>query len=109
MKAFFDTPEQMQEVIDAYFVAAKEDKEPLTITGLALALGFCSRQSIYEYEKKEEYTYTIKRARLKVESSYEIALNGTTVAGPIFALKNLGWSDKQEIETTTREYTFKDV
>lgn len=96
MKAFFETPEQMQELIDAYFVACDKDKTPLTITGLALALGFCSRQSIYDYEKRHVYSYTIKRARLTVEQSYELDLRTQYSSGPIFALKNLGWSDKIE-------------
>ena len=44
---------------------------PSTITGLALALGFCDRQSLNDYEKKEEFSFIVKRARLMVESSYE--------------------------------------
>jgi len=71
-----------------------------TITGLALALGFESRQSMYDYEKKEAFSYTIKRARLKIENSYEqdIRNSGLVPTGSIFALKNFGWSDKLEID-----------
>lgn len=69
-----------------------------TITGLALFLGFASRQSIYDYEKDGRFSYIIKRARLKVEVNYEEMLQLNTVAsGPIFALKNMGWTDKTEI------------
>jgi len=70
-----------------------------TITGLALFLGFESRQSFYDYESKGEFTYAIKRARLAIEKRYEQVLFSTTPTGAIFALKNFGWRDKQEIET----------
>jgi hypothetical protein len=70
---------------------------PLTITGLALYLGFESRQSFYDYEKKEEYSYIIKRARLAIESCYEEGLHYKTPTGSIFALKNMGWFDRQEL------------
>jgi hypothetical protein len=69
-----------------------------TITGLALHLGFESRQSFYDYESKPEFAYAIKRARLMVENEYEMALQvSRSPTGAIFALKNMGWSDKQEI------------
>ena len=61
-------------------------------------LGFESRQSFYDYEKEGEFSYTIKKARLKIESCYEQNLHSGNPSGSIFALKNLGWSDKQEIE-----------
>src|SRR5699024_8364940 len=102
----YKTPEALQEAIDGYFdnpptawvTVGKEAVEVprLTITGLALHLGFESRQSFYDYEEREAFSYTIKRARLRVEHEYEKALRSASPAGPIFALKNLGWSDKQE-------------
>lgn len=69
-----------------------------TITGLCLYLGFESRQSFYEYEQKPEFTYTIKKARLLIETEYEEMLQAGNTSGAIFALKNFGWSDKQEID-----------
>lgn len=73
--------------------------EPATITGLCLFLGFESRQSFHDYGKRTEYSYTIKRARLRIENEYEkTMLHSKNPTGQIFALKNLGWSDKQEIE-----------
>jgi hypothetical protein len=55
---------------------------------------------MYDYEKKKEFTYTIKRARLTCEQFAENALlsGGVHPAGPIFILKNYGWKDKTEIE-----------
>ena len=94
--AYFDDPEKMQEAIDDYF----ENYQPVTITGLALHLGFESRQSFYDYEKREAFSYTIKRARLRIETYYEGKLVANNAAGPIFALKNMGWKDKTETEVT---------
>jgi hypothetical protein len=77
--------------------------EPITITGLCLYLGFESRQSFYDYEKKKEFSYIIKRARLLVENKYEKGLGGKEVAGAIFALKNMGWVDKVETGITDKK------
>lgn len=96
----WDTPEEIQEQINKYF---SENKEHPTITGLSYFLGFNSRQSFYNYEQIPEFLDTIKRARLRVECFYEIMLlKSSSSAGVIFALKNLGWSDKQEIDHTTK-------
>jgi hypothetical protein len=91
----YDAPEVMQKKIDSYF---ESEKKP-TISGLCYVLGFESRQSFYDYEKLPEYSYTIKRARLRMESRYETALlSPGSATGAIFALKNFGWKDKQELE-----------
>ena len=46
-----------------------------TITGLALFLGFESRQSFYDYEKGKEFSYTIKKSRTFIEREYEELLS----------------------------------
>ncbi len=93
--AMYETPDEMQDAIDKYFI----ENEIITITGLALWLGFEDRQSLYDYEKKPEFTCIIKRARLRVENSYEMRLiTSQSPTGAIFALKNMGWKDKQETE-----------
>lgn len=110
----YKTAKEMQKVIDDYFAnpPTKDIMLPngggvypfpcLTITGLALHLGFNSRASIYEYEaKNDEFTDTIKKARLRIENDYEMGLKlGQNNSGNIFALKNFGWKDKQEVEST---------
>jgi len=40
----------------------------------------------------------IKRALLMVENSYEKRACENNATGPIFVLKNMGWSDKTEIK-----------
>jgi len=103
--ALFETVEQLDMLSDLYFTQCLEDKKAPTITGLALHLGFESRQSIYDYEKKDdEFSYTIKRNRLRIENSYEEHLLSREATGAIFALKNFGWSDKQEVQNTNLNY-----
>lgn len=104
----FETNEELEDAIQDYFdnVPTKEiyigdkpfDIPVVTITGLALHLGFCDRRSFYDYEDKEEFTHTIKRARLMIENDYEMQLRTSTTgqAGVIFGLKNLGWKDQRE-------------
>ena len=91
----FETPEQLETAIDAYIADESTDR---TVTGLAIYLGFESRQSMYDYEKKPEFSYLIKKALLIVENGYEKKVGGTTPTGAIFVLKNMGWKDKTEQE-----------
>ena len=93
----FDTPEKLKHKCNDYFIACIEEEEKPTITGLTLFVGFCSRASWGHYEAKKEFLYIVKRAKLTVENSYE--QSGSTF--DIFALKNMGWKDKTEIEQTT--------
>lgn len=92
----FETSESLESEIQAYFDKQIADKKPITISGLAYYLGFDSRQSIYDYKEREEFSYILKRATFFVESQYEDKLSGTTPTGAIFALKNMGWRDKVE-------------
>jgi hypothetical protein len=94
----FENENQLKDKINEFFDHCSSDNEKATITGLALHLGFSSRSSFDDYEKRsDEFSYIIKRAKLCVENSYE--LSGQTI--DIFALKNMGWSDKSEIDHTT--------
>lgn len=95
---FYESNEELSSKIDEYFASQELANEPITITGLALYLGFCSRQSFYDYEEREQFSYTIKKARLRIENNYEQHLFSKAYPGAIFALKNFGWKDKQEIE-----------
>lgn len=72
-----------------------------TMTGLALHLGFVSRQSMLDYEERPEFSGTIKKARLRIEHEYEKQLHLDKCTGAIFALKNFGWKDKVENEIMT--------
>ncbi len=118
----FKTKEEMQEKIDAYFEECKGrplvddegnvmtdkngrpiilDAKPLTITGLALALGLNSRQALLNYQGRKEFNDTITRAKAKVEQYAEERLFDKDGAnGAKFSLANNfeGWKEKQQIE-----------
>ena len=118
----YKTKEEIQEKIDAYFESCKGtvrydddgnvlidkfgrpvifDERPLTITGLALALGFNSRQTLLNYEGKKEFMDTIMRAKAQVEQYAEERLFDKDGAnGAKFSLANNfeGWKEKQKIE-----------
>ena len=95
-----ETPEEFDALLEAYLerVLDPETYEPITLTGLVLSLGFSSKQSLYEYGQRDGFTDSVKRARLVVEHSYELNLRGQNAAGVIFALKNMDWSDKQQLD-----------
>lgn len=93
----YDTPESLAEKIQEYFDLDSESRKE-TISGLCYFLGFSSRQSFYDLESKPEFSYIVKRARLRLEMHYEELLFTKNCTGAIFALKNFGWKDRQEID-----------
>jgi hypothetical protein len=118
----YTTKEEMQEKVDAYFKECKGrllmideatvardkygipiviDSKPPTITGLALALGFTSRQALLNYQAKDEFVDTITRAKSMVECYAEERLYDKDGAnGAKFNLANNfeGWKEKQQID-----------
>lgn len=109
--------EEMQKRIDAYFDECDGElltdpsgqpiltkwgqqiyigKKPYTITGLALAIGFKSRQALLNYQGKEEFHDTILRAKARVEEYAESRLyDKEGSSGAQFNLKNnfKGWKE----------------
>lgn len=76
-------------------------QRPPTVTGLALALGFTSRQALLNYQAKKEFVDTITRAKSRVEAYAEERLfdrDGTS--GAQFSLRNnfKGWTEKTELD-----------
>lgn len=94
----FQSVKELQDAIDLYFTTTK--KEDWTITGLALALD-TYRSVLCDYEDKDEYSDTIKKAKQMVEHSYEVDLKKSGRTGTIFALKNFNWKDKTEVDQKT--------
>ncbi len=99
-----ETPEEFDRLVAEYIAQRAAAKRPLTYSGMAHHLGFSDRQSLYDYERLEGFSGTVKRARLLIDDEYECRLSGNNVAGSIFALKNHGWSDKQEVTVTEKKY-----
>lgn len=119
----YESVEQMQAKIDEYFESCRgepffdEDGRPLitdkgyivyrvepkppTVTGLALALGFASRQALLNYQAKAEFNDTVTRAKSRVEEYAESRLfdkEGSN--GAKFSLANNfeGWREKQDVK-----------
>lgn len=95
--------EQSRRIKDlgAYF---NENKE-ITITGVAIILGFTSEQALKdEAEKATAFAEICRKAILKVKECYEKQLHrgGGVATGAIFALKNMGWKDSQEVKQEVR-------
>ena len=96
------SPQEFDERVDVYIEWCRMEGKPILLTGMILALGFNSKDTFYSYENYPEFTDSVKRARLLIEMEYEQRLNtANSATGPIFALKNFGWSDKQEVDLTT--------
>ena len=94
----FSHPEQMAIALEQYFNSTPEGE--WTLTGLALSCGL-SYAGLMRYDKKDKAYYELlERAKLFVHNSYEKGLRKDGRTGDIFALKNLGWKDKQEVENT---------
>ena len=99
-----DGVEEIQNKIDLYFERLKKtnaDGEVVyddpTFCGLALALGYSSRTSLWENANAgNPISEPIKKGLLRIEESYEKALRFQSCTGAIFALKNRGWTDKTE-------------
>jgi len=121
---YFNTTHQLDSLIDAYFAhiagefhmdettPAKGRKavtpsqkiwtrlpEPPTISGLILFLGMESREVFDKQERRGKYAAALKRARLRIEAEYEKKLHQHTHGGAVFALKNLGWNDKDKSDS----------
>ena len=114
----YQDPEELQVLIDNYFESCwsidsdgvRTQTEPYTITGLGLSIGL-SRRQIIEYGNRDLFHNAIKEAKLRCENYAEkILLSGRNQAGSIFALKNYGWKDVQQLDVNDiTEYTDEEL
>ncbi|MDB5003520.1 MAG: hypothetical protein JWQ34_1745 [Mucilaginibacter sp.] len=86
-------------LIESYFIKAlNHDKskhhEPPTISGLALHLGFKSKEDFDKFENRARLGSTLTQARFRIMAYYESRLHYPAPAGAIFALKSMGWHEK---------------
>jgi hypothetical protein len=93
----WSSPEDIWKRAEEYF--DETPAELYTITGLALFIG-TSKDTIWRYEKNDQFSDVIKKIRTVIENSYEVLLRNKGTAGSIFALKNFGWRDQSYIEQT---------
>jgi len=93
----FNNRESLSRLIDEYFERSKNDTgknaEPITLTGLALYLGFNSKEAFDRYEQMNRYKETLTKARFRVMAYYESRLHYPSPTGAVFALKSMGWED----------------
>ena len=97
----FESVEDLESQIDAFFETCKDEKMLPTITGLAVYLDTTRRTLLdYETEYGDEFSHAIKRAKARVEAGVEQMLFiGKNAAGPIFNLKNnFGWKDQSQVD-----------
>ncbi len=83
------------------------EPEPATIAGLALFLGFSSRQAFDDYEQNGEFAHILKQGRLRVEAVYEKKLHQQSSAGAIFALKSMGWNERTDANAVFKSITIE--
>ena len=95
----------LQAAVDAYFEECSENGRVPSVAGLALALGFMSRQALARYtdrmheENNDDYVVIITSAKTRIEeANIQLAYNKEASAGARFMLQNgFNYSEKQEI------------
>lgn len=121
----YKTVEELQAAIDQYFEDCRGEivcddygepkltkwgqpivmgAKPITVTGLALAIGLRSRQALLNYEGRKQFNDAILCAKLRCQEYAESRLFDRDGAmGAKFSLSNNfeGWSERQTIEQTT--------
>lgn len=112
-KRYTNADDLKREVV-AYFDYCEEADKYLTMTGLAIALGFKTRQALVNYEKEPGYEFAyeiIQYAKMKIEEDTEQRLHDPknyNIGGAIFSLKNnWGWQDRHDIRMDQRRITIK--
>lgn len=106
------SPSEFAEKVEQYFIDGGTEREVIlgqgankytktimifTLTGLTLYLGLNDKKDLFNLERNVRYREVIKNARTRIERVYEENLQTTGNSANIFALKNFGWVDKQEI------------
>tara|TARA_Y100001973_G_C5202120_1_gene338674 strand:+ start:1242 stop:1652 length:411 start_codon:yes stop_codon:yes gene_type:complete len=91
------TPEELSGKAEEYISSCTEESRP-TRVGLFRFMGFKTKQSFFDYMKDPEYKDVLEEALFLIEGQYEQQLaNGRGDGGLVFALKQYGWADKQEV------------
>jgi hypothetical protein len=98
----FQTVEELDEKILSYWHHCVKEQRPLTVTGLALWLD-TTRETLLDYEERDEFSDSIKRAKLTIQNYVEEYLfTGKNIAGAIFNLvNNYGWTNKSQTDVTS--------
>lgn len=107
----FNDVKEVEEKINAYFNYCEEKEKPYTMSGLAYYLGI-SRQTLVNYSNQDQFFYTIKKARDRVQMQLEenALSNKANPTFTIFNLKNnFDWKDKIEHSSSEVENINKNI
>ena len=117
----YKTPAELQAACDTYFDSCRgqyrrddngayvldrsgrpilDGAKPLTLSGLQIALGFKSRQSLLDYRGRRAFSEVIERARLRIEAYAEERLfDRDGYAGAAWLLSTaFGWGREAAAE-----------
>lgn len=90
-------------MVDLFVETRTAENKPLTFTGLALFLGFCSREGIDGYLGFPEFVDSVRRAKAIVQDAYETRLHGPNNSGARFALTNYGWKNASSVDVSSSD------
>ena len=86
----YDDPEVLHDACEGYFNKCYEEGTPYSIAGLCNHVGM-TKNSLWDYEQREEFSDTVKLAKQIIEESYNVeCLTGDDQrrrVGHIFMLK----------------------
>lgn len=106
----FKSSQELQRAINKYFKDCDNDKEPYTITGLAMALGTYLdvlrdyQSGMYDDQDNDKeykgFSSAIKAAKTKIANYCErnTQKGNIPAAAGIFFAKNYGFTDKTEVD-----------
>ena len=63
--AMYETPEEMEIKLNAFFIECKANEDPPTVLGLSLFLGFADPHTLLVYSKLKPFSWIVKKAKSK--------------------------------------------
>ncbi len=107
----FESVEELDSLIEKYFIHCETTEEIPDVEGLALFLD-TTRDLLWDYQKIEMFSDTIKRAKNRLfANKKQLAMKGK-MPPAIFifdSINNHGYSNKQEFDHTTKGESIKPV
>ncbi len=82
-----------------YVQQRNKEKKPVLYSGLLLWLGL-SRTTFLEYGKRDKFGEIVDTLKTYIQKDYEELLHSGKPVGAIFALKQFGWKDEENLVST---------
>lgn len=89
------TPAEFEDKVYEYFEVTPDDR--WTFASLYLYVGV-SDTTFKRMAKRPEFRDAAEYAKMRIMDGYELKLKSGNPTGAIFGLKNMGWSDRTDIE-----------